>query len=72
MGKRKTDEQYKQQVKEFHGDTITVLGEYTRAKDSIYVQCNLCGHHWNPTAKNLISGPVSPVAPSECPICHGR
>lgn len=64
IGKRKTNEEFLQQLNTINPN-ITILGEYTRAKDRIPCKCNICNFQWNPIADSLLRG-------YGCPKCVGR
>ena len=44
---------------------IQVIGEYTGSNNRIKVQCNICGHIWEPEARSILNG-------NGCPKCSGR
>lgn len=62
---RKTHEQFVEDMKEVHGDGITVLGEYVDSNSQILVRCNTCGHEWSPEAEYLLNGHT-------CPECRHK
>ncbi|MGX5643084.1 zinc-ribbon domain-containing protein [Bacillus toyonensis] len=52
----KTDEQYKQEVREKHGDNIEVVGTYANATTEIKHKCNTCGKEWNIKPTYILTG----------------
>lgn len=61
---RKSHEQFVKQAK-ISNPNITVLGDYTGAKNSILCKCNVCDFEWSPQAHSILSG-------CGCPKCAGR
>lgn len=51
---RKSHEQFIKDVKDFHGDAVSVVGKYLFGKARIEVKCNQCGYIWNPVASRLM------------------
>ena len=44
---KKSHEQFIEDVKRVHGNTVTILGEYKNSRSKILVRCNNCGREWN-------------------------
>ncbi|NGU31161.1 hypothetical protein G6Z34_13810 [Clostridium perfringens] len=65
MAKRKTHEEFIQEVKELYGNEYEILGEYKGANIKILVRHNICGHEWEVIPSNLLRG-------QGCPVCSGR
>ena len=68
MTRRKTNEEFKQQVGAVFGDQYTLLSPYVKATEKIKVKNNNCGHIYDIRPNNLLNG-------SHCPICslnHSR
>lgn len=72
MPKRKTHEQFLQEVYNLVGNEYTVLGKYkgahikgTRKKASIKMRHNKCGNTWFPKVSNFL------YDRSRCPVCNG-
>ena len=59
--KRKTHEQFVEEVKNINSD-ITIIGNYKNSKTKIKCRCNNCGHIWMPYANGLLVG-------RGCPRC---
>lgn len=60
--KRKTTEQFKQEVYEMYQDEYTVLGEYKNSKTKVLIKHNKCGNTWEATPNNFLRG-------AKCPHC---
>ena len=60
--KKKTQEQFKQDVAKVNPD-ISVLGKYVDNATKIEVKCNNCGRIWNAVPTKLI-------VPYQCPLCE--
>ena len=66
--KKKTHEQFKQEIYDKYGDEYTVLGKYKGVHKKILVKhnCKECNfHEWETTPANLLTG-------YGCPVCSGR
>ena len=64
MPKRKTHEEFIQQMKKINSD-IEFLSEYITSKTKIHCKCKIDGHEWCPQPSNLLQG-------QGCPKCSGR
>ena len=62
MTRRKTHEEFIQEVRDKYEDEYTVLGEYKTNKTKILVKHNICDHEWNAIPSNLLRG-------QGCPDC---
>jgi AraC-like DNA-binding protein len=62
MGRKKTHEQFLQQVYELTGDEYTVLGKYEGSNIKIKIKHNLCGRNYEITPKNFLRG-------DKCRVC---
>lgn len=60
--RRKTTEEYRQQVYNLVGDEFTVLGEYINARTLIKLKHNKCGYIWSVIPNNFLNG-------KQCPSC---
>lgn len=60
----KTHEKFVRQIKERHGDEITVLGKYTLDKNKVLVRHNPCGAEYEVTATSILQKPY-------CMNCRG-
>lgn len=60
----KTTEQFKQALFLQHGTSISVLGEYTKCKNLISVQCTKCDNVWDSTPDTMVG-----ANPHGCPKC---
>lgn len=58
-----TKNNYKDLLKEKHGDKFTYLGEFVNSKTPIKCKCNTCGHIWNKAPYELITRGTG------CPNC---
>lgn len=56
MTKKKTQEEFEEDVFNLVGAEYTVLGKYTRTKDKILMRHNKCGREWLVKANNFITG----------------
>lgn len=63
-GKKKTHEQFVQEVQDLRGDEYTVLGQYEGSIAKILMRHNTCGHEWHVVAKEFLRG-------TRCPACFG-
>ena len=61
---KKTDVQFKKEVKEITGNEYTFLDSYVNALTKIRVKHNKCGHTYEVQPNNFLSG-------SRCPYCFG-
>lgn len=62
MTRRKTHEEFLEDVRLLVEDEYTVLGGYTRTKDKLEMKHNTCGHVWEITPNNFLKG-------KRCPNC---
>jgi hypothetical protein len=62
VNQRKTDKQFKNEVKELTNDEFEVIGKYTRAYDLIEVKHNICGNTFFVVARDMLRD-------RGCPIC---
>ena len=62
--KRKTNEEFQQEVFSLVGDEYTFLDKYVNAKDKIKVKHNKCGNIYEVQPNNFIHG-------KRCPYCFG-
>lgn len=58
MGKQLTQEQVKEKLKEVHGNTISLIGDYKNSNTKVKFRCNAgLGHpDWEATTANVING----------------
>lgn len=63
--KRKTDKEFKSEVKALVGSEYTVLGNYINAKDKVLIKHNKCNYEWRILSNNFLRG-------SRCPKCSGK
>jgi len=54
MTRKKTQEEFEEELKIIGNDEFEVLGQYTKAKSNILVRHKICGHEWNPLAGNIL------------------
>ncbi len=64
MSKKKTDEQFREEVEELTGDEYTFLECYKGAMVKIFCRHNKCGHEWTISPNNFLRG-------YGCPKCAG-
>ena len=50
----------KEKIKEVHGDSISVIGDYNGYRSGLMVRCNNCGYEWKANVTNIISGKGCP------------
>lgn len=62
MAKKKTHEEFVNEIKEKYGDEYIVLGEYKGANTKLMIKHNNCGHEWNVVPDSLLRG-------HGCPRC---
>ena len=65
MAKRKTDEQFKQEVENLVGGEYEFLDTYINAKTKIRVKHNKCGHIYKVKPSHFLDG-------TRCPYCNGN
>jgi very-short-patch-repair endonuclease len=65
MPRKKTQEEFKKEVKDKYGDEYTVLGQYTGGHNPIDLRHNKCGNIWGTTAPYDFLKPKS----NTCPNC---
>jgi len=65
MPKRKTTEQFKNEVFELVGNEYMVLGEYIKSDKKIKMKHEKCGHEYYVQPNNFLSG-------NRCPKCNGK
>lgn len=53
---RKNSEQFKNEIKEIHGNKYDLLSSYIKAKDKVKVHCNVCGNDFDIQASHLLEG----------------
>lgn len=63
MSKKVTTDDYKKRVKELTGNEYEVLAEYVSAKSLIKMKHNVCGHIYDVSPSNFLSG-------RRCPQCN--
>lgn len=63
--RRKTNEQFKQEVYSLVGDEYTFLDEYINTNTKLRVKHNTCGHIYNVTPAKFLFG-------RRCPHCNGN
>lgn len=56
MGKRRTPEQYVEDVKAIHGEKYTITTPFINTKTKVMVLCNDCGHEWLVEPSSLLKG----------------
>ena len=64
MARKKTHEEFINEIKEKFGNKYTILEEYQGAKVKISVRHNDCGNIWEISPTNLLTG-------YGCPVCNG-
>ena len=52
---RRTHEEYIRDMKEVHGDSIEVLGEYLTCRTKVPLKCNICGYEWESTYRSSVT-----------------
>lgn len=55
-GRRRTTEEYKEEVRDIHGEDIKVLGEYDNYKSKIRHKCNKCGYVFEAVPDSVLHG----------------
>lgn len=63
--KKKSQEQYEQELREVWGDRVILVDEYKTTDTPIYHMCGKCGHKWKVSPHNLLSG-----RGTCCPKCN--
>lgn len=63
--KRRTDEQFKNELINLVGNEYTSLSKYLRAHNKVKMKHNTCGHVWDVTANSFLRG-------RRCPPCSQR
>jgi Zn ribbon nucleic-acid-binding protein len=63
MGRRKTQQEFENEINVLTCGEYTVLGIYANNKSPIQIQHNRCGHIWDVRPDNFTNG-------SRCPKCH--
>lgn len=63
MSKKVTTDDYKKRVKKLTGNEYEVLAEYVSAKSLIKMKHNVCGHIYDVSPSNFLSG-------RRCPQCN--
>lgn len=58
----KSHSQFVQEIKEIHGDTLTIIGTYKRSAEKVKCRCNKCLQEWDSNPGSLLSG-------RGCPKC---
>lgn len=66
MSQKKTDEEFKKEIRQIHGDRFTILGIYQGSHKKILTQCNICTGIWEPTPTHLLT------RDKNCPYCAGK
>lgn len=66
MPKRKTQEEFIQEVKTIFGEEYSVLGTYINNKTNIKIKHNICNNEFNKIPKDMIT------KKSGCPYCNGN
>jgi Zn ribbon nucleic-acid-binding protein len=64
MNKKRTTEQFKQELYELLGDEYTVLGEYVDTHTKLLIRHNTCGHNWEVRPKSILH------RGDRCPHCR--
>ena len=62
MSRKKTQEEFKQEVYAIHGEEYSIIGIYKSLKDKVKTRHNKCGYIWDAKAQSLLDG-------HGCPIC---
>lgn len=65
MPKRKTNEEFQQEIKDMVGDEYTFLDTYVNTSTKIKVKHNICGNTYKVTPNHFLRG-------SRCPYCFGK
>ena len=65
MSKRKTINEFKNEIKQIFGDKVEVLGNYVNSQTKILVRFTECGHEEMKTPTKLLTG-------QECGKCKGK
>ena len=65
MSKRKTHEEFEAEIKQIHGDEVTLLSEYKTNKTKVVVQYKSCGHIDEKIPTKLLAG-------QRCGICRPK
>ena len=67
--KKKTTEEFIEELNEKYPDEYEVLSEYTSAKDPIKIKHKKCGHIWHPEPVYMVH---KKVEEPPCPLCHNH
>ena len=70
--KKKSDIEFKEQIKEIYGDDIEVLGVYVNTNTPITVKCNICGCIYNPYPVDLLYKYKEKNHTNGCPDCYEK
>ena len=62
MPKRKTDKEFKSEVRALVGDKYSVLSNYVNSKKKVLIRHNKCGRSWEVIPNNFLRG-------ARCPYC---
>ena len=54
MGKRKTNESFKEEIRSMHGDDYSFLEKYVNMSTKLKVRHNICGHEYRVAPRNFI------------------
>lgn len=66
MSEKLTKDNYKELLKEVHGDNYTFLEDYIKSTTPILCRCNTCGNEWKKIPYELIKRKTG------CPICSNK
>jgi predicted nucleic acid-binding Zn-ribbon protein len=62
MARRYTEEEYKEKLKQVHGEKYTLLGSFKNTETKTLMRCNVCLHEWSVRPGSLTKG-------KGCPEC---
>lgn len=68
LSRRKTQEEFINEVYDLVGDEYTVLGEYQKYSEKLLLKHNNCGYEWMVTPNSFLSGHRCPKCANSLPI----
>ena len=68
MGKKLSQEEVENRIKEFFNQQIEVVGEYITKRDPIKLHCLECDYYWEPIAQSVLYLDKN-ISKHHCPNC---
>ena len=69
MGKKLTQEEFEQRVKDYTSDTVKVISPYINKKTHVKIQCKTCGYIWEITPQSMSPSSIKNFSFIGCPKC---